>query len=83
MVDQVSEPQEVASMWKRIATRRYTRTLAALSAGDVEAVLEQFAPDVRFVFVGDSSLGTELGSKEDVRRIASTRQAPPERTVTR
>ena len=55
-------------MWKRIATRRYTRTLAALSAGDVEAVLEQFAPDVRFVFVGDSSLGTELGSKEDVRR---------------
>ena len=55
-------------MWKRIAKRRYTRTLAALSAGNVDAVLEQFAPDVRFVFVGDSSLGTELGSKEDVRR---------------
>ena len=54
-------------MWKRIAKRRYTNGLAALSRGDVEEVLEQFAPNVRFVFVGDHSLGTDLGSKEEVR----------------
>jgi ketosteroid isomerase-like protein len=54
-------------MWKRIGARRYTRTLAALSRGDVEAVLEQFAPDVRFSFVGDSPLGSELSSKQEVR----------------
>jgi ketosteroid isomerase-like protein len=54
-------------MWKRIAARRYTTTMAALSRGDVEAVLEQFAPDVRFAFVGDSPLGGDLWSKQEVR----------------
>lgn len=54
-------------MWKRIAARRYTATLAALSHGDVEAVLEQFAPDMRFAFVGDSPLGSQLSSKQEVR----------------
>ena len=54
-------------MWRRIAKRRYTRSLAALTKGDVEAVLAQFAPDVRFVFVGDSPLGSELHSREEAR----------------
>lgn len=54
-------------MWKRIAKRRYTKSLAALTGGEVEAVLEQFAPDVRFLFVGDSPLGSELHSKDEVR----------------
>jgi ketosteroid isomerase-like protein len=54
-------------MWKSIARRQYTRGLAALGRGDVESVLEQFAPNVRFVFVGDSPLGARLESREAVR----------------
>jgi ketosteroid isomerase-like protein len=54
-------------MWKRIARRRYERALGALGRGDLDAVLGQFAHDVRFDFAGDSPLGTALRSRDAVR----------------
>jgi ketosteroid isomerase-like protein len=45
----------------------YLQTLASLSEGEVEAVLEQFSPDVEFVFVGESPLGSHLHSRDAVR----------------
>jgi len=54
-------------MWKRIARRRYERALGALGRGDLDAVLGQFAHDVRFDFAGDSPLGTTLRSRDAVR----------------
>jgi ketosteroid isomerase-like protein len=54
-------------MWKWIARRTYTRAIASLSAGDVETLLGQFAEDVHFVFVGESPLGADLRSRNDVR----------------
>lgn len=55
-------------MWKRIASRRYTWSLTALINGDVESVLDQFAPDVRFVLVEDSLLGARLETRETAAR---------------
>lgn len=39
-----------------------------LAAGDYEAVLKDFAPDVRYTFAGDNALGGTRHSRDGVRR---------------
>jgi ketosteroid isomerase-like protein len=45
-----------------------SRNMARAREGDIEPTLRMDAEDVRFRFPGDSSWGTELEGKEDLRR---------------
>jgi hypothetical protein len=51
-----------------LAKKMIARNMAQASAGNIEPTLKMDAREVRFRFPGDSSWGTELEGKEDLRR---------------
>jgi ketosteroid isomerase-like protein len=56
------------AMISRIARAQYVKGLRAVEAGDIAALLTQFDRRCRLVFVGDSPLGADLSTREDLRR---------------
>src|SRR3712207_8956883 len=54
-------------MYRWIVKRIVLRTFARLNAGDVEALVRQFAPDARFVFAGTHALSGERRGPDGVR----------------
>jgi ketosteroid isomerase-like protein len=55
-------------MYRLIVKRQIRQGFRRLSAGDYEAVLRQFAPNVHFTFAGNHALSGEHNSVEAVRR---------------
>jgi ketosteroid isomerase-like protein len=55
-------------MYRFIVKRLLHRSYARISRGEYEAVLEQFAPSVRFAFAGTSVLGGERRGIDEVRQ---------------
>jgi ketosteroid isomerase-like protein len=51
-----------------LGKRMIARNMAKAREGDIEPSLKMDSDDVRFRFPGDSSWGTELEGKEDLRR---------------
>jgi ketosteroid isomerase-like protein len=54
-------------MYHFIVRKTIIRAFRDLSAGNHEAVLNQFSPDIHFLFEGDHALGSELHSLNAVR----------------
>lgn len=54
-------------MYQQIAKWQVRKAFQQINAGDFDAAVSTFAPDIHFTFAGDVALGANLNSRESVR----------------